>query len=286
VLELSSYQIADLAHAPTIAVLTNLHPEHAPWHGGVERYFADKLRLANLGRETILVANYADARLREAFATRPNTVWFNAEKGFRVKDGALWRDDVPLPCAGFRLKGEHNLGNLAAALTAAIVIGLDVSGFERGVANFAGLPHRMAEFTVGDGVLCVDDSISTIPEATIAALKSYPDRDAILLLGGADRGQDYRELYEFLRASRVKLLLLLPANGSRIAEEIATLKTPFEARLVEDLRQAVEAAFARLHRGDLLLLSPAAPSFGQFVNFEERGAKFEALCLELGALPK
>lgn len=283
VLELSSYQIADLAHAPNIAVLTNLHPEHAPWHGSVERYFADKLRLAQLSADTILVANHADARLRAAFSDRPNTVWFNAEKGFRVRGGELFRDDVPAPHQNFRLKGEHNLSNLAAALTVAEVVGLDVANYQSAIGGFGGLPHRLAEFRVGDGILCVDDSISTIPEATIAALKSYPDRDTVLLLGGSDRGQDYRELYEFLPHSRVKLLLLLPINGARIAGEIAAHAMPFEILRIEDLRQAVEEAFKRLEKDDLLLLSPAAPSFGQFVNFEERGRMFEALCRELAS---
>jgi UDP-N-acetylmuramoylalanine--D-glutamate ligase len=281
VLELSSYQIADLRHAPTIAVLTNLHPEHAPWHRSVDRYFADKLRLAELRSETILVANHADPRLRAHFVERPNTVWFNAPTGFEVRDGALLRRGAPFETPSFRLKGQHNLSNLAAALTVAEIVGLDLAASERAAAGFGGLPHRMAEFVVGD-VLCVDDSISTIPEATIAALRSYPDRDACLLLGGTDRGQNYGELYEFLRQSRVKFLALLPPNGARIAEELTALTHTCESLLAKDLDEAVEACFRRLNSGDLLLLSPAAPSFGQFSNFEERGRVFEELCRSKG----
>ena len=77
VMELSSYQIADLEHAPDIAAVTNLFPEHAPWHGGAEQYFRDKLRILDIGEKTKAVCNYANARLRERVAGRANIVWFN-----------------------------------------------------------------------------------------------------------------------------------------------------------------------------------------------------------------
>jgi len=277
VLELSSYQTADLKHAPTIAVITSLYPEHAPWHGGVERYFNDKLRLAQLDSKTLLVTNRADPRLHEAFASRPNTMWFNDSGGFRVVDGELYRGEAPLAHPHFPLKGAHNLANLAAALTVVEHLGLDPAACERSLADFAIPPHRLSEFTV-DGVLCVDDSISTIPEATLAALKTFADRPYCLILGGEDRGQTYAELYAYLKIRPPRFLALLPANGKRIADELAALAPPFERRLAENLAEAVDACFLRLQKGDLLLLSPAAPSYGQFANFEERGRVFEELC--------
>jgi len=276
VLELSSYQTADLEHAPTIAVITSLYPEHAPWHGGVERYFSDKLRLAELDEKTLLVTNHADLRLREAFASRPNTLWYNAGEGFRVADGELYKGATPFAHADFPLKGAHNLSNLAAALTVVERLGLDPSACERTLGDFAIPPHRLTEFTV-DGVLCVDDSISTIPEATLAALKTFADRPFCLILGGEDRGQDYAELYAYLKTRPPRFLALLPANGERMLDELAKLAPPFERSLMENLDEAVDACFQRLQDGDLLLLSPAAPSYGQFVNFEERGRRFEEL---------
>ncbi len=279
VLELSSYQTADLKHAPTIAVITSLYPEHAPWHGSVERYFDDKLRLAQLDEKTLLVTNGADLRLREAFASRPNTLWFNESEGFRVKDGELYKDAAPFAHAHFPLKGAHNLSNLAAALTVVEHLGLDTTACERTLGEYAVPPHRLAEFDV-DGVLCVDDSISTIPEATLAALNTFADRRFCLILGGEDRGQNYAELYAYLKTRPPRLLALLPANGERILHELAPLALPFERQLMENLSEAVDECFQRLQKGDLLLLSPAAPSYGQFVNFEERGRRFR------GALPR
>jgi UDP-N-acetylmuramoyl-L-alanine---L-glutamate ligase len=276
VLELSSYQTADLKHAPTIAVITSLYPEHAPWHGGVERYFSDKLRLAQLDEKTLLVTNRADLRLREAFASRPNTLWYNDGEGFRGEDAALFRGATPFAHSHFPLKGAHNLSNLAAALTVVEHLGLDPSACERTLGDFAIPPHRLTEFTV-DGVLCVDDSISTIPEATLAALKTFADRPFCLILGGEDRGQNYAELYAYLKTRPPRFLALLPANGERMLEELVALALPFERKLMENLDEAVNACFQRLQKGDLLLLSPAAPSYGQFVNFEERGRRFEEL---------
>ncbi len=277
VLELSSYQTADLKHAPTIAVLTSLYPEHAPWHGGVERYFNDKLRLAQLDANTLLVTNRADTRLYEAFASRPNTLWYNDAGGFRVENGALYKGAVPFEAAHFPLKGAHNLSNLAAALTVVAHLGLDAIACEKTLVDFAIPPHRLSEFTV-DGVLCVNDSISTIPEATLAALKAFEDPPYCLILGGEDRGQTYAELYAYLQERPPRFLALLPVNGKRIADELDPLALPFERRLTENLTEAVDACFLRLQKGDLLLLSPAAPSYGQFTNFEERGRRFEELC--------
>jgi UDP-N-acetylmuramoyl-L-alanine---L-glutamate ligase len=281
VLELSSYQTADLKHAPTIAVITSLYPEHAPWHGGAERYFNDKLRLARLDEKTLLVTNRADSRLCEAFTDRPDTLWYNDRDGFRVADDELYRGAAPFAHPHFPLKGAHNLANLAAALTVVEHLGLDPTACERGLADFVIPPHRLSEFSV-DGVLCVDDSISTIPEATLAALKTFAGRPFCLILGGEDRGQSYTELYAYLRERPPRFIALMPANGKRILDELAPLALPFERQLVEDLGQAVDACFQRLEKGDLLLLSPAAPSYGQFVNFEERGRRFEALCRAKG----
>jgi UDP-N-acetylmuramoyl-L-alanine---L-glutamate ligase len=277
VLELSSYQTADLKHAPTIAVITSLYPEHAPWHGSVERYYADKLRLAQLDERTLLVTNRADARLLEAFASRPNTLWYNDGEGFRVEDGELYKGAAPFGYAHFPLKGAHNLSNLAAALTVVEHLGLDPKACEETLGDFAIPPHRLTEFEV-NGVLCVNDSISTIPEATLAALRTFADRAFCLILGGEDRGQHYAELYAYLKVRPPRFVALMPANGKRILDELAALALPFERKLMENLDQAVDACFERLQKGDLLLLSPAAPSYGQFVNFEERGRRFEELC--------
>jgi UDP-N-acetylmuramoylalanine--D-glutamate ligase len=277
VLELSSYQLADFKHAPDIAVLTNLYPEHAPWHGGVEPYYRDKLRAIRDEAKTLAVPNRADPQLRERLGTRAHTNWYNEANGFHVKDDHLYFGDTPVEITNFPLRGAHNLANLAAACTVADLAGLhdlrqrvDLTGFEQ-------LHHRLEEFHAGR-ITCVDDSISTVPQATLAALAAYPGRDVVLLLGGSDRGQDYAELVDVLETSRVSTLILLPVTGERIFEILKTRKAPFEIVHASTLAKAVEVAMQRVPENGLVMLSPAAPSFEEFRNFEERGRRFKELC--------
>jgi UDP-N-acetylmuramoyl-L-alanine---L-glutamate ligase len=277
VMELSSYQIADLEHAPDIAVVTNLFPEHAPWHGGAELYFRDKLRILDIGAKTKAVCNYANTRLRERVETRKNILWFNRAEGFLARDGGLFFDGAPVDCTGFPLKGEHNLGNLAAACAVADMIGVSAVRRAVDVRDFKQLDHRLQEFHVGN-ILCVDDSISTVPEATMAALGAYPGRDTILLLGGAERGQDYRELFALLPQTRVRAVILLPPIGERIYEQMSQKSLPFALLRATNMKDAVAQGFQRVSPNGLILLSPGAPSFGEFRNFEERGQYFRACC--------
>jgi UDP-N-acetylmuramoyl-L-alanine---L-glutamate ligase len=277
VMELSSYQIADLEFAPDIAVVTNLFPEHAPWHGGAEQYFRDKLRILDLGAKTRAICNHANARLRERVSARAGTLWFNRADGFLARDGGLFFDGATVDCSGFPLKGEHNLGNLAAACAAVDLAGILSVRRAVDVRDFQQLDHRLQEFRVGD-VLCVDDSISTVPEATIAALGAYPDRETILLLGGTERGQDFQELFALLPQTRVRAVILLPPIGERIFAQMSTPSLPFALLRAANLKDAVGQAFRRVAKGGLILLSPGAPSFGEFRDFEERGHWFRTCC--------
>jgi UDP-N-acetylmuramoyl-L-alanine---L-glutamate ligase len=278
ILELSSYQIADLDFAPDLALVTNLYPEHAPWHNGVENYYSDKLRILGLSPETPAICNYANPTLRERVAGRANIRWFNGEDGYRVRDGRLLFDDDRIDCAGFPLKGEHNLVNLAGACAAADALGIRQYRRSIDLRSFKQLDHRLQEFRVGDGRLCVNDSIATVPEATMAALKAYPDQDIVLFLGGADRGQDYSGLIDFLPKTRVKKIILLPPIGERLFKQLSQSDRRPPAFCAANLDEGVAEAMRGIGAGDVLLLSPAAPSFGQFRDFEERGRSFIDLC--------
>ncbi|MDB5649781.1 MAG: UDP-N-acetylmuramoyl-L-alanine--D-glutamate ligase [Hyphomicrobiales bacterium] len=277
VLELSSYQLADFEHAPDIAVLTNLYPEHAPWHGGVEPYYRDKLLAIRDEVKTLAVPNGADAQLRARLGDRPHMRSYNDAKGFHVRDERLFFADTPVEVSNFPLRGAHNLANLAAACTVADLAGLHDLRNRVDLAGFEQLHHRLEEFHA-NGITCIDDSISTVPQATLAALAAYPGRDIVLLLGGSDRGQDYTELVDVLATSRVRALILLPVTGARIHDALKGRVMPFNILRVQTLAQAVEAAMQRVPENGVVMLSPAAPSFEEFRNFEERGRRFKELC--------
>lgn len=278
VLELSSYQLADLHAAPTIALVTNLYVDHTPWHGGVERYHADKLRiLANPA--TIAVLNAGNAPLVARTAGRANVVWYGAPDGFHVRAGALFWRDSEVDTSSFPLRGDHNLENLAAACAVCDLVGVNSVRARVDLASFAQLRHRLEEFHGRDGRPCVNDSISTVPEATLVALGAYADRRIALFLGGADRGQDHGALLDHLaKANNIAAVILLPDTGARIAREIGARTFAFPVLEAASLAEGVELAFARTPNDAVLLLSPAAPSFGQFRDFEDRGDRFLALC--------
>ncbi|HEU4656154.1 MAG TPA: UDP-N-acetylmuramoyl-L-alanine--D-glutamate ligase, partial [Capillimicrobium sp.] len=186
VVELSSYQTADLDRAPSVAVVVNLYREHLDWHGTEERYFADKLRLLEVGPR-VAVLNGRDARLLELAPPpeRVPRVLFGVDGGFDVREHAVVRDGrVVVDMAQTALLGEHNALNVAAALAAAEAAGALPADPQAAVAGFAPLPHRLETVAVDGAVTFVDDSISTTPESSVAALRSVTGRPVALLAGG------------------------------------------------------------------------------------------------------
>ncbi|MDB5543602.1 MAG: UDP-N-acetylmuramoyl-L-alanine--D-glutamate ligase [Hyphomicrobiales bacterium] len=276
VFELSSYQLADFAHAGDIALVTNLYPEHAPWHGGVETYYRDKLNALRDQKKTVAVVNRGQNELAARVTGRANLRWYNDDAGFHEREGRLYFGAREIEVVNFALPGAHNVSNLAAACTIAEMAG--VTGLRERVdmTGFQQLRHRLEEFSAGT-LTCVDDSISTVPQATLAALAAYAGRSIVLLAGGSDRGQDYAELAAALLKAPVHALILLPVTGARLREALQG-RAGFEIVDAPGLDVAVEEAIKRAPKDGVVLLSPAAPSFEEFRNFEERGARFKELC--------
>jgi len=272
VIELSSYQLADLEARPSLGVLLNLATDHLDWHGTEARYHADKLRLAELVSPDGLVANRSDARLRTALADHAEVTWF---------DGAHGAQAVRMPPS---LPGRHNRANLAACLAVTRKLGLDDAAVLPGLDGFKGLPHRLRSVGFVNGIEFVDDSISTAPIATVAALESFSSRKVILLVGGYERGIDWLPYAEDIAKHPPAALIALPDNGPRIIRvlENAGIKPELGSVEAENLADAVEIAGKLAPDGSVVLLSPGAPSFPRFKNYEDRGHQFAKICSELG----
>ncbi|KUL22008.1 UDP-N-acetylmuramoyl-L-alanine--D-glutamate ligase [Actinoplanes awajinensis] len=282
VLELSSYQCADLTDSPRVAVVTSLFPEHLDAHGGEREYYRDKLNLLQYGPELIVV-NGTDERLRDEIRTVHDRNGFPPvpvaaeDSRFRVTDGVVFCSDEPLfERAALRLKGGHNERNLCVALAVLDGMGVDVVGLRTELAaavrSFEGLPHRLTEIEDPSGLTFVDDTLSTSPYATMHAVEAYENRALTVLVGGTDRGLDYAPLREFL-ASRELTVIGMPDSGPRILAELAGL--PKVTTITsEDLADAVRLAREVTPAGGVVLLSPAAPSYGRFRNFEHRSEAF------------
>jgi UDP-N-acetylmuramoyl-L-alanine---L-glutamate ligase len=276
-LELSSYQIADLETGPEIAVITNLYREHLNWHYDERTYREEKLRLFGLPGVRTAVVNARAPELVEAAAGVGDLVLYGEPGGWDCdEEGVRRAGELVIPARSLPLAGQHNALNLCAALAA-----LEVAGIEpplpEGLAGFASLPHRLQPCGERDGVTWVDDSISTTPESTLAALDAFPGRDVVLLAGGQDRGQDYADLGAAL-AHRGAAVVGMPTTGERaVAAARAAGVPPERAVAATDLAAAVELARSLAPPGGVVLLSPAAPSYDRFRNFEERGTRFREL---------
>ncbi|WP_164730635.1 UDP-N-acetylmuramoyl-L-alanine--D-glutamate ligase [Pelagibacterium montanilacus] len=275
VLELSSYQTADMNFAPDIAGITTLYPEHVDWHGSVERYYADKLHLVDrdLPMAVALGAQAASsprvkAAIRPAFATMVSALDADFDAALASAQPAS------------RLRGAHNLDNARLAARIAIAAGGTPQGIIAALAAFQPLPHRLEQFEAG-GMAFVDDSISTTPEATRVALEAYQGRQIALIAGGYERKQDYSGLAGLLGPAGVAVLCCLPVTGERLAEATRRQSPHIGVETCDTLEQAMVRLAALRDSFDIVILSPGAPSYNQFANFEARGEAFKSLALAL-----
>ena len=280
VVELSSYQIADLEACPDIAVLLNLSPEHLDWHGGVQQYFADKLRLAERVKPGGLVINGEDPELANRFRGRSDVTWFGTPTGIHLRADGLTDAGETLPVRmPADLPGRHNRMNVAAALTVLKLVGADHRAAARAVAAFSGLSHRLQLLGERGGITYVNDSIASAPVATSVALEALSGRSVVVLLGGYDRGVDWSPYVpEFLR-NPPHAVLGLPDNGERVLECLrsAGLVLPGGLQMTSGLEDALQRAQSIALPGFVVLLSPGAPSFPRFKDYRERGQVFARL---------
>ena len=268
VIEVSSYQAMDLPCSPPVVAVTSLHPDHLDWHGGVRNYYRDKLSACSQPGADLTVANGDSDLLRERVSLLgPRVDWVHAADD----PDASWMEPLGL-------LGGHNRRNALIArrcLHALGVAGASDEGAMRAAAGgFRHLDHRLQ--VVGDvaGVTFVDDSLSTNVLPTLAALDAFPGRRVALIAGGHDRGIDYAPLAAGLRGRAAPTLVLaLPDSGARIHAELDRVGL-LNAEDCADLDAAVARGFDWARPDGVVLLSPAAPSFGRFRDYRERGEVF------------
>ncbi len=289
VIELSSYQTADFDGVCDLAVLTSLYPEHIDWHRSVENYYRDKLNLLAHSRGEIVNRDAAD-RIGAIIGRRtaPSSP-FNDENALHARGGAVFDGGDRVGAVRNRyLARPHNLSNLCAALTAAKRLGVDAAAALDAADDFQALPHRQQELGAIGDVLFVNDSISTVPESTIAALSVYAGRAITLLVGGYDRGVDYGALVERIAAGAANAVICMGASGERIFAQARAAMAGRDGGLHQARSMADAVACARrvTPAGGVVLLSPAAPSYGCYRDFTERGNDFAATAGFSGAPSK
>jgi UDP-N-acetylmuramoylalanine--D-glutamate ligase len=287
-IELSSYQTRDVADSgarPRVAIVTNIHPEHLDWHGSEARYVADKLALLTEAKPRIAVLNAEDPVLAALSLPDSEIHWYGDACGWHLRGDALHRGDAcVMDTSSLPLPGRHNRGNLCAVLTALEAFGLDAVALAPHAASFQPLPNRLQPLGERDGILYVNDSISTTPHATLAALALYAHRQVAVLVGGHDRGLPWEEFADAMREHAPRAIVTLGhgvagQNGDRIHELLAPIAVEgrFALSQARDLEEALSLARAALPNGGVVLLSPGAPSFGLYRDYVARGRRFAEL---------
>jgi UDP-N-acetylmuramoylalanine--D-glutamate ligase len=287
VVEASSFQLESIsAFRPDIAVLLNITPDHLDRHGSIEGYGAAKARMfENQTAGDAAVLNADDAVAPQYSPTGPRVYWFSRLK--RVANGCYLRgDEIVFRCEGTEtvllegkdigLRGSHNIENVLAAAAAARLAGAEPTAIAEGVRTFAGVEHRIEYVATISGVEYFNDSKATNVDATLKALDAFSG-NVLVILGGKDKGSDFRILRQALR-SHSRMALLIGSAADKIEAELAGV-IPVER--ADTLAGAVEIASRRARPGDTVLLAPACSSFDQFENYEHRGRVFKQLVREL-----
>ncbi len=272
VVELSSFQTRDADHL-ALAVITNIEEEHLDWHGNRDRYVEDKLSLTSSAR-TLLV-NGSQTELLQRTAAHEHRLVYGMRDGWHIDAVSILRDErIIFDRSQMPLPGPHNAMNAAAALAAIEAVGEDAIAAADHLASFKALPHRLQSLGVRDGVSWIDDSIATTPQAVIEALRSHVGREVSVIVGGHDRGLDWRPFLEYVRAHPPGAIIANGANGRRIEAMLREGQGEYELRLVATLVEAVALARELTVSGGSILLSPGAPSFDQFHDYADRGRCF------------
>ncbi len=290
VMELSSHQLEYISHAPHIAVLLNLFQEHLDHYYTYQDYQSAKFNIGKYQKSEDYFIYNADNKtliqlIKNSTGTKYHPIIFSLEPDstcdlfvvdqwikLRIGDDLVRLYDTGL---GQLLKGHHNLYNIMAASAATYLSGVSPERIDSGIRSFKGLEHRIELVGNYNGILWYNDSIATIPEATIEALNTLQIVDT-LILGGFDRRIEYDILYPYLKTSGISNIIFVGEAGTRMMNEFKIFGVDsIKLYMAGDYSQVVSIADTVTRKGKICLLSPAAASYDMFKNFEERGNTYK-----------
>lgn len=292
VFELSSWRLSALGHmkkSPSIAVLTNIYPDHLNYYKTMAGYVADKKNIFLFQKKNdIVIANFDNALVREMVQDASGIlIWFSEKNeidgdGVWLKEGKIWirkqGEARELMSVEHRaLRGDHNQTNILTAVATALACGLSPKQIVTGIESFSGVAHRLEYRGEKNGVRYYNDTAATIPEAAIAALCSF-DEPVILIAGGSDKNLQF-DLFAQEILERSKGLILFKGSATEklivaLRRYLPELEKNRPIAVVETMAKAVELASRGATSGDIVLLSPGATSFGLFKNEFDRGEQF------------
>ncbi len=287
VYELSSHQLVNIKKSPQIAVFLNVFPEHLDYYSNFKEYVRAKENIAKFQtKQDYLVFNGKDKIVKGiARKSRAKKIPFGCLKpGFKQGvEGIIGKRDIPL-------EGEFNLLNIAAAIKVGKIFKISEKNIAKAIKEFKPLPHRL-EF-VGEyrGIKFYNDALSTIPEASIAALDALGRDVQTIILGGFERNLSFKKLAKKVLESKIKTVILFPTTGQRIWKEIKreakkkkTKKLPNHF-FTDNMKEAVRLAYRETRKGKICLLSTASSSFSIFKDYKEKGNLFKKYIKEFSKI--
>ena len=261
VYELSCHQLSDLKQSPHISVLLNVYPEHLDYYKTFKNYVKAKERISKYQKkEDFLIYN---------------------SKSEEVKKIAIKSKAKKIKIDSIKLKNNFNKAINPLSIKTAIIIGkileIPESKILKSIRNFKPLPHRLEYVGSYKKISFYNDSLATIPEASIVALDKLGEQVETIFLGGFDRNLNFKGLAKKIIKSNIKNIIFFPTTGKKIWKELSVFKKSKEYNMffVDNMKDAVKIAFAYTYKNKICLLSSASPSFGLFKDYKERGDLFK-----------
>jgi UDP-N-acetylmuramoylalanine--D-glutamate ligase len=273
VMEMSSFQLIDMRVSPHISVVLNITEDHMDWHKDREEYLDAKRNIVRFQKQNDFAVINEEYETPKSFATNTigQVIFFSKQKlEQKYKEELL-------------LRGEHNLENIAAAVATVKCIGISNDKILKTVQSFKGLEHRLELAGEINGVKFYNDSFATGPQPTIAAINSFTEPETIIL-GGSDKGLDYKELGEVIsKKENIKHIILIGETKLKIENSLNIANCKLEIIKLEktDMTKIVKIAHQITEPGGVVILSPASASFDMFKNYKDRGNQFKEAVVSL-----
>lgn len=269
IMEMSSFQLIDLPVSPNISVVLNVTEDHMDWHKDRKEYLLAKKNITKFQLESDWAVINKEYKSSLSFSknTKANIIYFSKK---------LLEEEYK---KNLILRGEHNLENIAAAVAVAKILNIKKDVILKTVSGFRGLEHRLEFVREFKGVKFYNDSFATGPQPTIAAIKSFTENET-LILGGSDKGLEYKELGKRIEESEnVKNIILIGEIGEKIGKNIENKNVISLGKT--SMKAILESVMKVAKKGEVVILSPAAASFDMFENYKDRGNQFKKAVLSL-----
>lgn len=285
IIEMSSYQLDSVTASPHTAVFLNFFPEHLNYHQSIGNYLAAKEKVTRFQTPTdVLIYNQDSPEVSEvATSSQAQLIPFSYTRNLPYPQII---ENVLTQLEQLQLPDTIKKWNVLPALLASQHFGLSQEQIMEALHSFKPLPHRLETISTAGGITWIDDTLATIPEATIAALEALPRVD-VLLLGGYDRGISYQKIIDVCVTKKIPAIGFFKPSGQTMYD-LLRQKYPENVwpkmKIVESMEEAIQFSLEHASRDAVVLLSPSSPSFGQFKNYEDKSAQFRTAIDKLTAV--